>query len=452
MELLEEIKTEENNTILNKISIKEIKFLLFPLIAMFMFYQYNMSANNLFMIIGILFLTFPVLFFKSDIAFYILLFAISNERMLRHLNGGQSFIATMIVLLAIKLLLENHLKINKKILIYGLLIAIIMVIKNRVFNLLEIDTDLIRFILNSFIISSIIIIYKDKLYELALKSIYIYSLGVFFSSIVSLYHKVSTNNSLMSIFSGRFASLRNDPNYYAVSVSLAISLLLIYYLISRKGSFKILILLSVLVIFGSLSLSRGFIIANIPNIVLLSIVFNKSRMNKKINFIISMGTMLILVNYGSMLNRIINSFTNRFTLQNIDSGRLVLWSTYLDILTDSPQNLLFGLGQFDAELFISKYGLENLAHNLILGAIVSNGFLITTLMVMILLLIYRNFRKYSNIKKWRFYYNIPLFVIIAGYMFLDAINSNSFFYGFCLSLFAAYIMYTYDCKKMNSAN
>lgn len=428
----------------------ELTFLIFPLLATFVMYYYYLNSSNGLMITGLLLMILPAFIYKSEYVFYVLLFTISNERMFIAMSGGQSFIGILIILLAVKIFIENNKKINISILFCIISMLILMFFKNIIFSQLEMDMDLIRFILNSYIFITIINIYKDDIERLALNSMVFYSLGVILTSSISLYHKIIMGNSLSRIAIYRFAGLRNDANYYAVTVALAISMMIILYFKREKKSIQTISVVIILFLFGGLSLSRGFIVANILNVILILALTKKSKIKKRLilSFVIVIIIFIVLTNSNSVINIISQQFLHRFEVDSIDSGRLSIWSTYISTLTANSKNLFFGLGRFNKDLFSMKYGLTNVAHNILIGSIVSYGLLLTLMILIIFIVLFFNFRKTLQIKRWKIYYNIPLLVIISGYLFLDAMSSNSFFYGFCLCMLAGYLLYVSDSKKI----
>lgn len=425
------------------------KFILLPLFSSILFYLYNSYQNQFYMLIGLFFLFLPLLLFKSEKNLYVLLFCISNERMFRPLDGGQTFIALFIALFAVKIMIEKKFRYQTKIIICGMLLIILMLLKNMVVKSALIDTDIIRLILNGYILVSILDLYREKMSEVAKKSILFYAIGCFLTGAFSFIYQLNSGRGLAAIMLNRFAGINNDSNYYAVSIAIAIAVLIVCYFTSKKGKSSVLFMIIFLFVLGGISLSRGFIVANIPNVFLFLILFSKSGGRKKIQFMLFIFFALILAATGSVFDQIIQSYSFRMSVDTLDSGRLFLWSAYINALMESPKNLLFGLGTFNRELFFGLYGVSNVSHNILIGSLATFGLLITLGIITLFLSLMNYFKKKLEIKRWKLYYYLPLTTAVIGYSLLDAITANVFFYGFFLSLMAGYLMYLSDNKEKN---
>ena len=398
---------------------------------------------------GLFFLVLPLLLFTSEKNFYVLLFCISNERMFRPLSGGQTFIALFIILFTIRIMIEKKFKIQTKVIFYGIILLILMLIKNMVFRESMIDMNIIRLILNANILVSLLDLYKERMDEIAKKSFLWYALGCLITGSLSLFYQLNSGRAFTVIMINRFAGINNDSNYYAVSIAIAISVSLVYYFTNKKKKSSVLLLVLVLFTLGGISLSRGFIVANIPNVFLFLILFSKSGGSKNTQIILATFFIIALVSSGTIFNQIKDSYMHRLNVDSFDSNRLFLWSTYINALMKSPKNLLFGLGTFNRELFFGLYGVSNVSHNILIGSLATFGLLITLSVITLFLSLMNYFKKKLEIKKWKFHYYLPLTTALIGYSLLDDITANVFFYGFLLSFMAGYLMYLDDNQKKN---
>jgi len=423
------------------------RFILLPLLSSVLFYLYNIYQSQLYMLTGLLFIFLPLLLYTSEKNLYVLLFCISNERMFRPISGGQTFIALFIALFAIKIMMEKKFKFQTKIIIYGILLIILMLLKNMVIKDLILDMDIIRLILNGYILMSILDLYKEKMSDVSRNSIIWYSVGCLTTGALSLFYQLNSGRAFMTVMLNRFGGINNDSNYYAVSIAIAISLLIVYYFTSKNGKSSILFLIISLFVLGGISLSRGFIVANIPNVFLFLILFSKSGGRKKIQFMLFVFFVLILAATGSVFDQIIQNYSFRMSVDTLDSGRLFLWSTYIDALMTSPINLFFGLGSYNKDLFYALYGVLNVPHNILIGSLVTFGLILTIGIIALFLSLQKYFKIKLGAKKWKLHYYLPLTTALIGYSLLDAITANVFFYGFFLSLVAAYLMYLSDNEK-----
>lgn len=398
------------------------------------------------MIIGVVILLSSILICKMEHSFYILLFCLSNERMFVLNPGEQTFLSFFLGLFALKIFILRNTRIKVFLLFLWLLLFLGMFFKNLYFSYF-IDVDIIRFMINTYIFISLTTVYEKDTERIAKNSIFWFSFGCLITSILGMiYYSLGYENVYAS---SRFAGINNNPNHFSAAITIATSLLLIYYFINNRGRTKILLFVFIIIVFGALSLSRGFLVANIVNLLFFGFVFFKSKLKQKMIIILIAFT--ILLSGAEVFNDIVEGYTERVKYDEhgrIDSGhRLDIWSEYSKILINDVDYILFGLGQFDPDIYYQKFGVQNVAHNIFLGAIVKYGLILTLIIIFTLYFLNISFIKINKIKKWHFYYSVTLFSMLMGYMFADAISSNTFFYGFLLSNMGGYLIYDYEKQQ-----
>lgn len=423
------------------------KTMFLAIVISLLFFAYFTSKNNVFMITGVVLLFAPLLFIKVENNLYLLFFFLSNERMLRLDGSSQTFLSLFIMLLALKVFYKNRFKLTKNELFTTLAIIITMLVKNLFISNSIIELSLIRMVLNLILVYGVIRMYNKNLIEIAQKSIKFYVIGCLVTSVLSFVFYWSRFGSLNLMMFNRFRGIGNDSNYYAVSLALGISLLLILFYVSKKKNYSHLVLSAVLFLFGALTLSRGFILANIPNILLGTIIFFKTK-NYKRKKVLAFGiVILVLVSFGGVSSQVFQGFSDRMNLTDISSGRLDLWRLYFDSIFNNPISFLFGLGSFNLDTYQFLYNIDAEAHNIVLGALADNGIILTFVIIISLYLLFKFYKRKNGISKWKTYYSLPLLTLLFGYMFLTALTTNVFFWGVILSFFGGHVLYHYEAEK-----
>lgn len=250
-----------------------------------------------------------------------------------------------------------------------------------------------------------------------------YGLGMIGSSIIGL-DKV-TNPAISRFFSDlnqeyvageatfRFSGLYMDPNFFSVGVVLVV--LLSVLLIVRKQAPKWLFLpmIAALIYFGSLTLSRTFIIAIALAGLLVGLDIVSSSKKVGIAIVIS----VLVLGLGALLVVNLPAFQSiklRFEDADITNNRLAIWGNYLKHIFNSGKVILIGKG------IGAKYHNNVAAHNTyidclyylgLLGSVVYVGLLSSILHVRSLV----NKRTIGN-----FAILIVLLVVIATLSFFQA--------------------------------
>lgn len=264
---------------------------------------------------------------------------------------------------------------------------------------------------------------------------YLMKIYIFFAVLISLSNLIIY---FVFYFTGNFENLLfidnqgarsigfyNNPNYYAVSVLIAVSFMLGLYkttVVTDKKLNKIkLIIYAVLTFDLFLTISRGAIITYI----LVNIIFLVSEIKiKKINIrklllkftgysIITVGVFSVMLKSG-----ILELVNDRFIrgLNDGGSGRVDLWGKSLDIFGSEIFFVIFGVGGKQIETY-TEFHIENTIHNSYLRFLLETG--IIGFIVLILFLVLLSTRVFS-IKK--FIIISPMFFAFLSFIFLSLTN------------------------------
>jgi len=383
----------------------------------------------------------PLLVFDIDYSFYFLLFLLPNERMFSQRTGGQTFVALYILLLALKVLIRRR-RIEKSVLLGGVLVIVFMLLKNFYFANSFFDTDLLRLMANSFIFISVVSRYRNGIYNTALRSVIWYAVGTFVAGLLGLLHRLSLGQTLPIMLLYRFSGIKNDSNFYALSVALAVSLSLIVCVLHNGQSIRYIFLALALFVLGAMSTSRGYLVASIPSFFLFVIAFFKFSSKAKV-FLLIVMLMLILVSGLldiSFFDYLLRGYSTRLSDDDVSGGRFGYWAAYIETIASDARSLVFGLGRFDKQIFSTQMNIGGVAHNILLGSLATYGLLITISITIMFFLVFSRFRRLFGNARFSIYFCLPFSTVFLGFMFLDGITSNLFFYGFCLSLLGGYLL------------
>jgi len=407
----------------------------YPLLVSIISYYLIISSNDLTGVIIVGFLLYlPILILNSTTNLFFLVFYVANERLFIIEGFPIGLIALLIILLFIKTFIQDKMRINILMLFFILMFFLLMFLKGTLQTGNPIDPELIRHILNVFILLSIINKNKDKLHKFSLNIGTWFCYGVFIASFMGIYHfYLRTNEFFMSdIF--RLIPVNQDPNYYGVAVSLAISVLIVKLSKSTVRNNKLTYLLILLFAFGFMTQSRAFIITSIVNLTLFLLLFIKPKKGIKLGLLITLGiTLFIGIQLG--FSQVLSRSIERFQYTGLEDIRLTLWKEYSEILTRNLNNFLFGIGK------IYDFTSTGLApHNFLIGSWAYYGFMITGTIILTYVIIIAKFKRVSRLKKWHFVSYLFFLVLILGYSFLDGIIDNLFIYGIIITLANIYII------------
>lgn len=398
-----------NNIIENN---KNFKITIVGLILTEILFVIGKYSNNYFLVIFSYLLFFIPLFTlnikKSLIVFF---FLIPNERVFM-MNNSFNFLSVYITILSVSMLIKSKFKINKKEIMTYSILTIIMLFKNLVIGTKIIDSDIIKFILITFIFSSIWsnnLIRRYNIFYLIKSMIF----GTLTMGLIGIIFNLNLGYSFQQILIYRLGGVNNDPNFYAVFFSFSIALSLIIKDMEQNNFKSIVIILS-LFLLGSISLSRGYLVSLV--FVLLLYIMSES---KKKNIIIVLASIYLL--YLALQDSLIMTNLLARKTDSLDSGRLHLWQFYLNKIIENPINLLFGIGSFDKNYYIMEFGISSVPHNFILDGLYSNGIIIFNFV----LFIYIQFLKKVDTNLSYTNKNLPFISAISSFIFLDGFLSTS---------------------------
>lgn len=155
----------------------------------------------------------------------------------------------------------------------------------------------------------------------------------------------------------RFNGLLRDPNYFACYCLIAIYMLISFYINNKKKRVVAIVLLALTVYFGLITYSRMYYITLLFFLIIGLFVLLISREYKRLSIVLGITILfgLFLLAFG---DSIIDNILIRFSGDDISSGRLNLWSSYLNSIVETPIYFLFGHG-FSSSL-VNGQGSHNL--------------------------------------------------------------------------------------------
>ena len=220
----------------------------------------------------------------------------------------------------------------------------------------------------------------------------------------------------------RFTGLFSDPNYYSVCVVACMFSLLSLYKKQLIG-ISLGVYLTILSILGLLTFSKSFVIMFV--IFLIILVMSLPGKNKVIFSILAVAIALVLV--WMLLYSNISLFIlirSRFSVSGLDdltTGRMSLFSRYLEYILNNIRTLIIGEG-LGAELLYAN-GRLMASHNTLLDFIYYHGLIGTCLYISLIcgVLIKHRIRFKRTTNNY-----ITLFCIMAMYCFLSAYFVSEF--------------------------
>ena len=154
----------------------------------------------------------------------------------------------------------------------------------------------------------------------------------------------------------RFSGLNYDPNYYSIGV-ITVAFLCLRLFFNKEGNRLLLgSLIASLVVFGFISYSKMFLFA----ILFLGVIFMFYRMKSPKQFLITFVSVPViggLFYWWANDSGYLSIILERFSGDDISTGRFDIWREYLEYIWSSPMTLLFGDG------LGSPYYLSHGPHN-----------------------------------------------------------------------------------------
>jgi O-antigen ligase len=184
-----------------------------------------------------------------------------------------------------------------------------------------------------------------------------------------------------------------------------------------------------------MSLSRTFVIAYCINVTFLffNSVFAKKFKYRQYGIFLIVIVVILIIMPNSFLNNIESQNVNRFLNarnNDISGGRIDILKDYANILYNNPQIMFFGVGK---ENYHKKLNVSNVAHNAIIGTIVTSGILGLLLIFLMFDFIFIKIKKLFQNKNIKFINYLPMLSLFFAYSTLDGLTSSLFTFGFFLS-------------------
>lgn len=201
----------------------------------------------------------------------------------------------------------------------------------------------------------------------------------------------------------RLSGFYGDPNFYSAHIAAAISCVLVLLLNEVKLSRKIILYISLIVLFyaGFLSVSKSFtlIIICVALLWIVEVLFRRGKISGKLMMLLALAIGGVFVLSSVLFTDLIDMILDRFlggndTLSDFTTGRTELWISYLRAFEDNPWMMVFGEGF--TEKLINGRG----SHNVLIQSIYQFG-IVGTVFLTVWVLSYfksllRSARLYSN--------------------------------------------------------
>lgn len=408
------------------------------------------TGQNLFLLLFLLLSFCGIFSTKLTIKIVYLLFFSSWVYVLKLSEGGFTlfhFMQFFYVLSILFTLIINQKKINFKIITGFLLFSSYLLFNSALISNGSIIM-IVGFILNFTTVALAFSITKG-LNNFNVFAIY-YAVGIVLSGLVSLIgnwipnaneqiqnmgesYTVYQNSHLYSRFSG----LDIDPNYFAIQVLFAISLLLVSSNYG-KSNWNVVLLIFVLAFMGINSLSKMFLIMLSIMLLFTCLFYAKSKITDIAKYILILGFIfLAMIPMG--LFKFLNVTFIRFSGQGkavttITTGRSDLWFAYLEEIFSNSRIFLIGNGI--GSDFLGGFA----SHNMYLSYWYFTG--VIGIIVFLVFIFNANYQisKQIYVKRKASMLGmnkLPLFILIVANLALDSIFMNFFPYLLYLTVLAA---------------
>ena len=222
------------------------------------------------------------------------------------------------------------------------------------------------------------------------------------------------DGSLLHVFSDlgtirRLKLLTANENSLAIYCSLSLSIFVTRIILGKGKLLKNIIFGLVAISVGLSTLSKCFLIVCTFILVYLFVMLIWKHKLKSLYFIVPALVILVIMSFifkttiGNIITRLFTKIDEKLTLSELTTGRSDLWTLYLNKISSSIPNMLFGVGLFSERLV--PIG----PHNLLIHLLYRMGFIG---LFMIGLLAYSYYRVSDKSLKPTIYTAMPLFVFI----------------------------------------
>ena len=399
-------------------------------LVLFFFYAGN-AINPLYLIAAICFIVFKMTMDDDEHNLYLTCFLIPFIRVFDLL--GVTYVVNLLFVYPLVVgVLKGHLRIDKisfVCCVFFTLIELVHVIAFGDYSSLPSSMANIAMLL--YVLCFLI----DRI-RIKLESITDYlCLGVITSAVVYLFCNPTYAFGIVSnvLRNERFIGFAGEPNYYALYICLALSL--IFTLEDHK--IKHYCYMSFMTIIGLLTASKMclFLIGFIYVIGLLYNGFNSN--NKRFKFFAITITLIYILglifndNALRLLNNIIarmNVYNGRYDINEISTGRSRIVLSYLELCMEKPSLLLLGYGMRYHINLNQEYG----AHNTYLDIIFSWGIFVTFVLLILWANVLNRLKLFNT--KHRFICYFPALVLSVNLLDLSCFNAGMFWLVFTVSI------------------
>jgi len=215
-----------------------------------------------------------------------------------------------------------------------------------------------------------------------------------------------------------------NPNSLGVTCVLATTGLMQLRAIG-KGRVTDLIWMIILLVFGTLTSSRTFLVCLLL-MAFLMVIGQPGNFRKKTRILVSLVLLavaaLVLLNW--LFSNVLAYYIKRFQVENISSGRNVLMTAYHRFILDNPVVMFFGIGLQDYGIRLTEdyHVAMNVPHNGIQEIIVAWGIPGLLMFIVLCLMLYQQAGKYS--KSIKLLNQIPFLIIVVKSMAGQFLTSN----------------------------
>lgn len=264
-----------------------------------------------------------------------------------------------------------------------------------------------------------------------------FTLGVLGSSFIGLFKTTSPQvgayfRDMKTMYIGgeeshRFTGLYLDPNYYSIAVIFALTLCFMLYYYKRANRGVLAAFSVALVLFGSLSYSKMFLLS----LALIGAIFGVNGLKSPRTMIATLFGFAVgfaMICKWALSSTYATVMTKRFLDGDVSTGRFDIWSAYVRHIDSSLKTLFFGDG------LGAEYLVVDAPHNSYLEIVYFVGLLGGAIFLATLFSIFRGGKR--NINRGAIHYVLPLvFCFMCSVLGCFTINDLAFY---CMLLWLAY--------------
>jgi len=265
--------------------------------------------------------------------------------------------------------------------------------------------------------------------------IYALSLGIIVSAVVYF-----VNNSwfaediINKIRIGhRFQAYASDPNYYSLYICLSLAA----FTIKEKIKLFDYILMIILAGFGLMTASKMCIL--LMSVILIYLLVGASGATNKFlrSIVIILFGCCIVYAFWDYIEELLGILLKRTGGKNMNAntlttGRIRLVTEYLNLLKDDASTLMFGRG-FSYRIYLFTSDMKG-SHNTFLDFILSWGVLGTVVLIFVISIWFKKYKKRLGITKFTKTSKFPFLILVLAFCSLSCFSAGMFFFviTFCL--------------------